>query len=158
MATVFRSLTMLALSWLAAAAFASDPPPLESDAEILDRATERLSLPPDVPVIEQPAFPTRNFGPAMVEKPQVTVSVTADPFFAGVGPGPYPVAGIYGGYYRPYYAPPVYGYGYHRPWYYGYYARYPYFHRPPYAHPYAPPAPYLYGPPAAYPYTGVYAW
>lgn len=160
MSTILRNSAVLALSLLAATAFAVDPPQLQSDAQVLERATDRLSLPPDATVIEPPLYPSRNFGPTVVERPQVTVSVTADPFFTGVGFGPYPGAGFYGGYYRPYYVPPVYRYGYyyHRPWYSGYYARYPSYLRAPYFGPYAPPGAYLYGPPAVYPYPGAYAW
>ncbi|MBI3468624.1 MAG: hypothetical protein HY000_36950 [Planctomycetes bacterium] len=159
MSMVFRMSIALAVSLLAATMFAADPPAAETDGPVLQRATERLSLPPET-IVEQPALPTRNFGPTVVAKPQVTVAVTADPFFTGVGFGPYPFAGFYGGYYRPYYVPPIYRYGYyyHRPWYYGYYARYPYFLRAPYVYPSAPPAAYIYGPPAVYPHPGAYVW
>jgi hypothetical protein len=156
MSTLVRISIASALCLLTTAALA-DQPVAEPDGPALQRATERLTLPPET-VIEQPAIPTRNFGPAVVEKPQVTVAVTADPFFTGVGYYPYSIGGFYGAYYRPYYVPPVYRYGYyyHRPWYYGYYARYP-FYRAPYLYPYAP-APAVYGPPVTYPYPGAYAW
>jgi hypothetical protein len=151
----------LLLSVLSVRALSADQTVVESEAQIHQRATERLALPAPETVIEQPVFPTRNFGPAVIEKPQVTLSVTADPLLTAVGYGPYGVAGVYGGYYRRYYVPPVYRYGYyyHRPWYYGYYARYPYYLRPYYGYPIGPPGPFLYGPPAVYAYPpGAYAW
>jgi hypothetical protein len=160
MSIMLRGLAVLAFSLLPCAALAEDPPVVETDAQVEQRATDRLSLPADGAVAEPLAVPTRNYGPTVIEQPRISVSVTADPLFTGVALAPYPLRGVYGPYYRQYYVPPVYRYGYYyrRPWYYGAYAPYPYYYRPYFGYPYGPVSPYSYGPPAVYPYPGVYAW
>ena len=183
MLTAIRAALVLSLALCCTRVFSTEQPAAEPDAQVVERATERLLSPqaetlPDaapaaVPetVIEQPLVPTRNFGPTIIERPQVSVSVTANPYSIGAGFGvypvggfgPYPVGGFYGAYgpyYRSYYIPPVYRYGYyyHRPWYYGFSARYPSYLRAPHIYPYAPPAAYMYGLPAMYPYPGAYVW